>query len=121
MTKILVVDDEKNLRLLYKTVLEAEGFVVDTAGDANECFRKVEEFGPDLVVLDIFMPGMDGLETMSKLLADNPSMLIILNSPYSSYKDNFLSWAADAYVIKSTDSQELVCTIKRVLKDKENE
>jgi CheY-like chemotaxis protein len=107
MSKILVVEDEKNLRLLYKHDLEQEGYAVVTASNAVEGLRALETESPDLVILDIRMPGMDGLEAMGRILEKYPKIPVVLNSAYSSYKDNFMSWAADAYIIKSADTTEL--------------
>jgi len=115
MSKILLVEDEKNLRILYKSDLEAEGYAVVTAGSAAEGLQALESEAPDLVVMDIRMPGMDGLEAMGRILDKHPRIPIVLNSAYSSYKDNFLSWAADAYVIKSSDTNELRSKIREVL------
>src|SRR5512143_2687060 len=98
MSKILVVEDEKSLRLLYKQDLEQDGHSVITAGTAIEGLEALESESPDLVVLDIRMPGMDGLECMGRILDRNPRIPIVLNTAYSSYRDNFLSWSADAYV-----------------------
>jgi len=64
--------------------------------------------------LDIYLPGMDGLETMGRILSKNRQIPVILYTAYSSYQDNFLSWAADAYLIKSSDLTELKETIKRL-------
>ena len=75
----------------------------------------VETDPPDVVVLDIRMPRMDGIEAMGRILGRRNDMPVILNSAYSSYKDDFRSWPADAYVIKSSDTGELKRTIKRVL------
>jgi DNA-binding response OmpR family regulator len=115
MWKILVVEDEKALRLLYKRDLEQDGHAVVTAGDAGEGLRALETEEPDLVVLDIRMPGMDGLDAMGRMLDRRPRIPVVLNTAYSSYKDNFLSWAADAYVIKSSDTGELRATVRDLL------
>ena len=115
MSKILVVEDERSLRLLYKKDLEQDGHAVVTAGNAAEGLRALEHDSPDLVVLDIRMPGMDGLDAMGRMLDKNPRIPIVLNTAYSSYKDNFLSWAADAYVIKSSDTGELRTKIRELL------
>lgn len=115
MSKILLVEDEKNLRTLYQRDLEAEGYSVVTAGNAAEGLEALESEVPDLVVLDIRMPGMDGLEAMGRILDRHPRIPVVLNSAYSSYKDNFLSWAADAYVIKSSETAELRSKIREVL------
>jgi DNA-binding response OmpR family regulator len=115
MKKILVVDDEKNIRSLYEKELQDEGYAVTLAGNGREALDLFSSDRPDLVVLDIRMPGMDGLEALGKLLAEDPKVPVVLNSAYSSYKDNFLSWSADAYVVKSSDLTELKATIRRLL------
>ncbi len=115
MAKILVVEDEKSLRLLYRQDLEQDGHMVVTAGTAAEGLRALEFESPDLVVLDIRMPGVDGLDCMGRMLDRKPRIPIVLNTAYSSYKDNFLSWAADAYVIKSSDTGELRAKIRELL------
>jgi DNA-binding response OmpR family regulator len=114
-SKILVVEDEKSLRMLYKQDLEHDGYTVITAEDALAGLRALETEAPDLVVLDIRMPGVDGLDCMGRMLGHNPRVPIVLNTAYSSYEDNFLSWAADAYVIKSSDTGELRAKIREVL------
>lgn len=118
MSKILVIEDEKNLRQLYKQDLELDGHTVVTAKSAEEGLKKVETECPDLVVLDIRMPGMDGLEAMGRILDQHPSIPVLLNSAYSSYQDSFLSWGADAYVIKSSDTAPLRREVEHLLSDK---
>ena len=118
MSKILVIEDEKNLRQLYKQDLELDGHTVVTAKSAEEGLRKVESEAPDLVVLDIRMPGMDGLEAMGRILDQHPSIPVLLNTAYSSYQDSFLSWAADAYVIKSSDTGDLRREVEQLLSGK---
>jgi DNA-binding response OmpR family regulator len=115
MTKVLVVDDEKNLRTLYASELGDEGYEVMVARDGKEALRILESEHPDLVVLDIRMAGLNGLETMSRMLALNNRLPIILNTAYTSYKESFLSWSADAYVVKSADMAELKAKIREVL------
>ncbi len=114
-SKILVVEDEKCLRTLYKQDLEHEGYAVVTAEDAIAGRRALETAAPDFVVLDIRMPGVDGLDCMGRMLARNPRVPIVLNTAFCSYEDNFLSWADDAYGIKSADTGELRAKIRQVL------
>ena len=114
--RILVVDDEENLCLLYREELESEGYEVKTVSDAAAALKMVDADPPDLVVLDIRMPRMDGIEAMGRILGRRNDLPIILNTAYSSYKDDFRSWPADAYVVKSSDTGELKRTIRRVLK-----
>jgi CheY-like chemotaxis protein len=118
MSKILIIEDEKNLRQLYKQDLELDGHTVVTAKSAEEGLKKVETEAPDLVVLDIRMPGMDGLEAMGRILDQHPSIPVLLNSAYSSYQDSFLSWGADAYVIKSSDTGQLRREVEQLLSGK---
>jgi len=113
--RVLVVDDEQNLCLLYREELESEGFIVQTVNDAQAALGIVEKDPPDVVVMDIRMPRMDGVEAMGKMLSCKNDLPIILNSAFSSYKDDFRSWPAEAYVIKSADLTELKKTIRTVV------
>jgi DNA-binding response OmpR family regulator len=115
MAKILVIEDEKNLRILYKQDLERDGFDVVTAATAREGLVLVETEAPDLVVMDIRLPGMDGLEAMSRVLDKHPKLPVVLNSAYSSYKDSFMSWSADAYVVKSSDTGDLRARVRELV------
>jgi DNA-binding response OmpR family regulator len=119
MTKILVAEDEKNLRRLYEQELREEGYAVVVAGDGHEAIHLFRKERPDLVVLDILMPGMDGLELMGHMLSEQNEVPVILNTAYPTYQDNFLSWSADAYVIKSADLKELKREIRRLVEERE--
>jgi DNA-binding response OmpR family regulator len=121
MPKLLVVEDEKNLRALYKSELTREGYDVVLAPDGQEALKLLDIEKPDLVVLDIRMPGIDGLETMARLLSRENTLPVILNTAYSAYRDSFLSWSADAYVIKSSDLTELKTKIREVLATRASE
>jgi CheY-like chemotaxis protein len=116
MKRILVVDDEKHICELYKSELEDEGYAVSVAHSGKEALESVEVERPDLIVLDIQMPGMDGIETLEKLIGKEVGIPIILNTAYSHYKDDFTTWGADAYVVKSSDTTKLKEEIKRLLK-----
>jgi two-component system response regulator (stage 0 sporulation protein F) len=69
----------------------------------------------DLVILDIRMPGMDGLEALPRILGLKEGLKVILNSAYSQYQESFMSWAADAYIIKSADLTELKAKVRELL------
>ncbi|OGW22023.1 MAG: two-component system response regulator [Nitrospinae bacterium RIFCSPLOWO2_12_FULL_47_7] len=113
--KILVVDDEENIRFLYKEELEDEGYTVSLAANAEEAMKCIIKDQPNLITLDIKMPGMDGIEFLRKLKEENRSIPVILCSAYGSYKQDFRVWASDAYVVKSADLRELKQTIKEIL------
>jgi len=115
---ILVVEDDTNQRELYEEELSAEGYQVLTAGDGREALTVVRDQHPDLVVLDINMPAMDGLDTLGHLLGIDNGMPVIINTAYAGYQDSFASWPADAYIVKSSDLTELKETVKRLLEAK---
>jgi DNA-binding response OmpR family regulator len=115
MASLLVVDDDDNLRLLYEQELGDEGYEVVLAASGQEALDLLTDKRPDLVILDISMPGMDGIEVLGKILAKDKSLPVILNTAYSTYKDNFMTWSADAYVVKSGDLSELRAKIKELL------
>ena len=114
MKTILVADDDKNLALLYQQELSDEGYQVDIVYDAPSAIDRVEQDPPDLLILDIRMPGMDGIEALGHILGKDNELPVILNTAYSNYKDNFMTWSADAYVVKSSDLTELKTTIRDV-------
>ena len=112
---ILVVDDEKNLRLFYEKELREEGYAVVLAADAKEALDRLRVSRPDLILLDIKMPGMDGLEALGRILSKDHTIPVILNSAFSSYRGSFMSWSADAYLTKSSDTTELKAKIRELL------
>ncbi len=121
MKTILVADDDQNLALLYEQELTDEGYRVQVVHDARQAIDQVEKDPPDLLILDIRMPGMDGIEALNHILGKNNRLPVILNTAYSNYKDNFMTWAADAYVVKSSDLTELKTTIQDVFKRRDSE
>ena len=115
MTTILLVEDDKNQRLLYEQELKLAGYDIVTASNGKKALEKVNERLPDIIVMDINMPKMDGIEAMGRILSKNKKIPVIINTAYSNYKDSFMTWAADAYVVKSSDLSELKNRIKEVL------
>jgi len=113
--KILVVEDEESLRLLYEEELKSEGYEVLTAGNGREAIELLETEKPDLILLDIVMPVMDGMEALGRIVGKERRIPIILNTSYSGYRQDFMSWAADAYVTKSADLSELKKKIRELL------
>lgn len=115
MTRILVVEDDPSLRRLYKNELEAEGYIITVAENGRQALAQVGRETPDLVIMDIRMPEMDGLNAMVEILQRHHKVPVILNTAYSCYMDDFLAWAADGYVIKSSDLEPLKSKIREVL------
>jgi len=115
MATILIVDDDDHQRLLYREELERKGHTVLEARSGKEAVGAVMREPPDAVVLDINMPGMDGVETLARLHNLNHRLPIVLNSAYATYRNQFVTWIADAYVVKSSNLEELSRTVQSVL------
>ena len=111
----MIVDDEENIRFLYKEELEDEGFTVELAENGQEALDKLSLFKPDLITLDIKMPGMDGIETLKRIRENERHLPIIMCSAYGEYKQDLTTWASDAYVVKCADLTELKFTIRKLL------
>lgn len=119
MKRVLVVEDERNQRVLCQQELEEEGYEVELAVDGLEALARIERRRPDAVVLDMAMPRMDGIETLSRLAGRDSSIPVVIHSAYASYQDNFMTWSADAYVVKSADFTELKTRLRELLGGRE--
>jgi two-component system response regulator (stage 0 sporulation protein F) len=114
--KILVVEDDESQRILYHDELCEAGYEVMLAANGREALNQLDRDKPDLIILDIVMPVMDGMETLGRIIREYRDVPIILNTAYSSYKDDFMSWGADAYVVKSADLGELKEKVREILR-----
>ncbi len=112
---VLVVDDEDHILKLYQKELTEEGYQVKTATNGEQALRMAETESPDLVVLDIKLQDQNGLEILSGLRKLGGNTPIILNSAYSVYKNDFQSWLADAYLVKSSNLDQLKKKIKELI------
>ncbi len=115
MKKILLVDDEEGIQMLYREELEDEGYEVISAYTGEEGMQKFEDESPDLVILDIQMPGMNGIETLRQMKMANPKLPVILSSAYNEYKQDLGAWASDEYVVKSSNISELKEAVRKHL------
>jgi two-component system alkaline phosphatase synthesis response regulator PhoP/two-component system response regulator VicR len=116
--KILAVDDEKHIVRLVQVNLERAGYEVVTAHDGKEALQKVEEENPDLVVLDVMMPYMDGFEVLQNLRR-NPStrdIPVIMLTAKAQDADVFKGWQSgvDCYLTKPFNPMELLSFVKRI-------
>lgn len=113
---ILVIDDEENIRMLYQAELSyEEGYKVMTAESASEGLEILKNEKIDLVVLDIMMPEMDGLEMLEKIRTDYGNIPVILCTAYGTYKQDIKSMKADDYVMKSSNTTALKKSIRNIL------
>ncbi|MBI3949319.1 MAG: response regulator [Acidobacteria bacterium] len=118
MATILVIDDEANIRLLYEDVLSEEGYEVLTAESGAEGLQKLREHSVDLVVLDIKLKSESGLDVLQRIVSQYPGLPVILCSAFISFQDDYTSWLAERYVVKSSDPTELLYEVNRVLAQK---
>jgi two-component system response regulator (stage 0 sporulation protein F) len=115
MKKILVVDDEENIRELYRDELVEQGFEVELAEDGFEALKKLDTFLPDLVTLDVKMPGIDGIEVLRRIREKNVNIPVLLLTAFGEFRQDFNTWASDAYIVKSANLNELVETVNTLL------
>ena len=115
MAHILVVDSDTKCLRACAGDLDRDGHVVRTASNGAEALRSVARRRPDVVVTEVDMPGMDGIDLMTRVLASDRYIRVVLNCRSAYHKDSFLSWAADAYVVKSPDNHELRTKLAELL------
>ena len=117
MTKILVVDDEPSITNLVSAYLKPEGYEVYVAADGNAGLKAVRAFKPDLIILDVMLPGMDGIELLSRLRRESDAYVIMLTArTEETDKIVGLSIGADDYMTKPFSPRELVARIKAALR-----
>ncbi|MFA6283114.1 MAG: response regulator [Desulfurivibrionaceae bacterium] len=115
MKKILLVDDEDSIHLLYREELEEEGYTVHSALSGEEALSEMKIIMPDLVILDINMPGINGIDVLRQIKEMNPSLPVILSSAYQEFKQDLATWASDEYIVKSSNLDELKAAVKKHL------
>jgi two-component system OmpR family response regulator len=116
--RVLVVDDDEYVRHLLASALRFAGFVIDTCADGLEAMERIGDFEPDLVLLDVMMPKLDGLEVCRRLRASGVETPIIFLTARDASEDKVvgLTGGGDDYVTKPFDLDELVARMNAVLK-----
>ena len=132
MANILVIDDERDVRIVLKEVLQREGYDVTLAVNGREGLQKLESGGADLVVTDVIMPGIDGVEIVERIRETYPDMPIIVVSgggnvapmdyepgaiSTSAYLASAKTAGADRTLTKPFERQEFVAVVKELLGD----
>jgi CheY-like chemotaxis protein len=120
MARILVVEDDEPLRSLYKYELEEEGYEVIIAEDGKTALRSLEQLSCDLIILDMVMPEMDGLEALTKITSRQKKIPVVIHTAYLQRKDENLSGLADACLTKSSDLSILKSTVRELLETYRN-
>ncbi|MCK4617433.1 response regulator [Candidatus Aerophobetes bacterium] len=120
MKTILVADDDKHVRLLLETELTLEGYRVILARNGLEVLKRMKEESPDLLILDIKMPGMHGLQVLEAIRKENKKLPIIICTAYEKMRDDYTVWASRVagFLVKPFDLSHLKVIIKRSLANK---
>jgi len=118
--KLLVVDDEAAARSALAELLRDEGYVVHTAGDGFKALGQLEEWAPDIVVTDVQMPGMSGIELMEKLRERMPGVGVVVMTAFGSVENAVAAMqaGADDYLTKPVHFPELLLILERMLESK---
>ena len=114
MADILFIDDDESIRFLVQEELSLEGHAVRLAGDGDRGLQAVEDALPDVVVLDIKMPGLGGIEVLRRLKAAHPFLPVVLFTAYNDYVDEAREIGADGYLVKSPDLTPLKDAIRNL-------
>jgi len=117
MNKVLIVDDEKNIQVSLASILEDEGYKVFFAQNGEEGLEKFRNISPDAIFLDIWLPGMDGVEVMRQILAEDPSKIVIMMSGHGSIAAAVSAMKAGAYdfLEKPLSLDKVIFALKRGL------
>ena len=123
--QILVVDDEKHIVRLVQVNLQKEGYEVTTASNGREALEKAASSKPDLIVMDVMMPEMDGFEALGKLKEDaqTSAIPVIMLTAKAQDADVFRGWqsGADLYLTKPFNPVELLSFVKRIFESQQEE
>jgi DNA-binding NtrC family response regulator len=115
LKKILCLDEDPQTLSLYQEELSRDGYTVIPARSGEEALAKHAREKPDLMIMDIRMPGKEGIETLNAILEQKPDFPVILNTAYSECTENFMTWGAEACLMKSPDLKELKETVRRLM------
>src|SRR5436305_3298484 len=115
--KILIVEDEIHIANFIRMGLAHEGFQVSTANDGPAALAQADSFKPNLVILDLMLPGIDGIEVAEQLRRD-PDIMIIMLTARDQVADRItgLNAGADDYLVKPFDFEELLARIRAVMR-----
>jgi CheY-like chemotaxis protein len=118
--KVLIVDDTETMRLAEQMMLAGEGYEIDVADDGVDALNKIAASHPDLVLLDIMMPRMDGIECCRRIKADDQLkdikvVMVTTKSEYERVKEAFAA-GCDDYITKPIDKNELISKLRDLMK-----
>ncbi len=120
MEKILIVDDNKYIRYSLTSLLEEEGYSITSAADGYKALKEIKTLAPSLVICDIKMPGIDGMEVLREIKKINKSLPVIMLTAFGEIKNavDAMKYGAYDYVTKPFDNDEILMIIKKALEHK---
>ncbi len=118
MARVLIVEDDEAQRFLYREELVEEGYEVVLAKNGVEALKYLEESLFDLIVLDIRMPELNGIEFLAKISGRYTETPVVIHTAYPEYRNQFISLMVNDFVLKSADLSALKTTIRDLLRPK---
>ena len=120
MEKILIVDDNKYIRYSLTSLLEEEGYIINSAADGYKALKEIKLSTPSLVICDIKMPGIDGMEVLREIKKINKNLPVIMLTAFGEIKNavDAMKYGAFDYVTKPFDNDEMLMIIKKALEHK---
>ncbi len=116
-TRVLVIEDTPETQMLLEATLTQEGFQVEIAGSGEDGLERVGDYAPDLILLDLMLPGIDGLETCRRLRAISDAYVVMLTSKGDEFDRVIgLSLGADDYMTKPFSPRELIARVRAMLR-----
>ena len=112
---LLIADCDEKARMQYKELLEKEGYNVIFAKNGQQTLERIEDEHIDLVLLDIKMPDINGMDVLLQIVKKNAHLPVLINTAFLGYIEDCRSWIAEDYIIKSADLLQLLNKIKEVL------
>lgn len=120
MPKVLIIEDDQNLRDIYREEFETEGFTVNVAHDGEEGLQKISEQHPDIILLDILMPKMTGFDVLTKIKKDDEFKnipVLVLTNLYTDTYDLVKNWGASFVLMKVDHTPgQVVGKVREILK-----
>lgn len=116
-TRIVIADDNVNLCQALKGILAEKGYGVDCASDGYELLALLRKAPPRIVILDLMMPGKDGMEIFQSIKAISPETRIIIYTAFDRYRDSIYAKHADRFILKSDDPKRLLDAIEDLVKE----
>ncbi|MCG3119369.1 MAG: Virulence transcriptional regulatory protein PhoP [bacterium] len=113
MVRVLLVENDANLNLLYRVRLKQAGYEVSAVDTGVKALAVVLHERIDVVLMDLALPDYDGLQLLDRIISYNPLLPVIIHTDHEFWSEDFRSWGAAAYVLKSPDFSKLLSTLRQ--------